>query len=86
MQSPTQWVGSVLRREDGCVMLDLSCETFLQSVHIECDGYAPSDAHFHMAPNAVRRVVFRPLDTPPRKFKAHVGALNVRELLTVRAD
>ncbi|MEO8154839.1 MAG: glycoside hydrolase family 2 protein [Rhizobacter sp.] len=86
MQSPTQWTAKAARAGDGSVLLDLSCDTFLQSVFFECEGYAPSDAHFHLAPQAPRQIVFRPLDAVPRKFKAYVGALNLREMLTVRAD
>ncbi len=86
MQNPNQWVGTAHRLEDGTVALDLSCDSLLQSVHIECDGYLPSDAHFHLAPHEAKRVFFQPVDASPRKFKAFVGALNVRELLTVRAN
>ena len=85
-QNPAAWTARAQRRADGSVELELSSEVFLQSVHFDCDGYAPSDAHFHLAPQSPRHVVFRPLDPNPRKFKAHVGALNTHELRTVRAD
>lgn len=86
MHGPTQWTGLAQRGADGCVLLDLFSETFLQSVHFECEGYTPSDAHFHLAPKTAKQVVFRPVAPSLRKFRVSVGALNVRELLTIRAD
>ena len=73
-------------QEPGSVELTLESTALIHSLHVECDGYAADDLHFHMAPQSRRTLRFRPLDAAPRKFKAHLGALNLRELVTVRAD
>ena len=86
MLNAIEAMGQACRKSDGSVVLQLSCKTFLQSVHFECDGYTSSDAYFHLAPNVVRQVVFRPRTSPPARFKVHVSALNMREHLTVRSD
>ena len=85
-QMPAQLAVTAQRRDDGCVLVDLSCDTFLQSVQFECEGFMPDDDYFHLAPQARKQVVFRPIDATPRKFKAYVGALNVKETVTLRAD
>ena len=85
-QSPAAWTAWAQRRGDGSVELELLSDVLLQSVHFDCVGYAPSDAHFHLAPQSPRQIVFCPLGPSPRKFKVHVGALNTQELRTVRAD
>ena len=36
--------------------LELSTDSFAQSVSIECAGYRPSDNGFHLAPGAIRRI------------------------------
>lgn len=74
------------RDDDGSVLVTLSSEAFVQSVQVECAGYVADDAHFHLAPQSRKLLRFHPLDAVPRKFKAHVGALNLREGVTVRAD
>jgi beta-mannosidase len=86
LQTSAQWQASAQRRGDGCVMVELSSDTFLQSVQFECNGFLPEDAYFHLAPQTRRQLVFRPIDDTPRKFKAYIGALNVKETVTVRAD
>jgi beta-mannosidase len=86
LQNPVRWFAHAQRRDDGCVVLSISCDVFLQAVHVECAGFLPDDAYFHLAPEAHKQVVFRPVDAAQRKFKAHVGALNVKESVTVRAD
>jgi beta-mannosidase len=85
-QMPAEWLTSAQRRDDGCVLVELSCDTFLQSVQFECNGFMPDDDYFHLAPQSRRQIVFRPVDATPRKFKAYVGALNVKETVTLRAD
>lgn len=85
-QMPAQLLASAQRSDDGSVLVELSCDTFLQSVQFECDGFMPDDAYFHLAPLAQKQVVFRPVDTTLRKFKAYIGALNIKETVTVRAD
>ena len=74
------------RLDDGSVELMLESTALIQSLHIECAGYAADDLHFHLAPQSRRTLRLRPLDAAPRKFKAHLGALNLRETVTVRAD
>lgn len=86
MLNAVEIMGQARRMSDGAVVVDISSKSFLQSVQFECDGYASSDAYFHLAPNVLRQVVFRPQASPPARFKAHITALNIRELLTVRAD
>ena len=87
MQAGAALSATAARQADGSVQLDLSCDTFLQSVHFDCAGFVPDDAHFHLAPGSARRLVFRAADgQEPKKFKVHVGALNIRESLTLRTD
>jgi beta-mannosidase len=87
---PPQRAGALtaqaVRLADGSVELTLESMALIQSLHIECAGYAADDLHFHLAPQSRRTLRLRPLDAAPRKFKAHLGALNLRETVTVRAD
>lgn len=86
MASPKAFEASAERLPDGRVAVTIACDTFLQSVHFDCAGFRPDDAHFHVAPGSPRRVVFHPLADRSTKFKAHVGALNLRDLHTLRTD
>jgi beta-mannosidase len=85
-QLPTQLQLNAQRRDDGCVLVELSCDTFLQSMQFECSGFLPDDNYFHLAPQTRKQVVFRPIDSTPRKFKAYAAALNMKESVTLRAD
>ncbi len=42
--------------DGGEFWLELSTDSFAQSVSIECAGYRPSDNGFHLAPGAIRRI------------------------------
>lgn len=87
MQTGGALSATAQRLDDGGVLLTLSCDTLLQSVHIECAGFYPDDAHFHLAPCTSKTVIYRPLDGATAvRFKAHIGALNLRESLTLRAE
>ena len=70
--------------EGGRVVLTLACDRFLQAVSIECDGFAPDDDHFHLAPRVSKRVVFRPTGRDGAPFRAHFEALNLAVPVTVR--
>ncbi len=71
---------------DGRVAVTLACDTFLQSVHFDCAGFRPDDAHFHVAPGLATPGRVPPSADRSTKFKAHVGALNLRDLHTLRTD
>jgi beta-mannosidase len=78
------WQGTATASSPTEVVLDLSATAFLQSVSFEVPGWRPDHAYFHLAPGETRRVAFRATEPMPRVFKAHVGALNTAETLTVR--
>jgi beta-mannosidase len=87
MQRAGALTAQALRLDDGSVEVTLESAALVQSLHVECAGYAADDLHFHLAPQTRRTLRVRPLDAAaPRKFKAHLGALNLRETVTVRAD
>jgi len=71
--------------DDGPVVVTLSSDTFLQSVAIDCDGFAPSDNHFHVTPGRDRHLVFTATDRARSAFTAHFEALNAHGAITARA-
>lgn len=78
------WQGAATAASATEVVLELSATAFLQSVNFEVPGWRPDHAYFHLVPGETRRVTFRATEPTPRAFKAHVGALNTAETLTVR--
>jgi beta-mannosidase len=78
-ESKAQWDGDA-------VVVTLSSDVFLQSVAIECDGFTPSDNHFHVAPGREKHVVFTQVDRARSTFKAHFEALNAPMSTTARAQ
>ncbi|HJV22605.1 MAG TPA: hypothetical protein VJ570_07905 [Holophagaceae bacterium] len=79
------WQAQVTVESPSVVRVDLSATAFLQAVALEAPGWRPDDAHFHLAPGQVKRLRFTALESPARKLKVHVSALNTAETLTVRA-
>lgn len=63
--------------EGGVVVASIVSDAFLQSASIACEGFAPDDNHFHLAPGREKRVVFRPLAAGVARFAAHLEALNL---------
>jgi beta-mannosidase len=80
LRAAARWDG------DGRVRVTLSCDRFLQAVSIACDGFAPDDNHFHLAPRVEKQVAFRALGGEGARFKAHFEALNLAVPVTVRAE
>jgi beta-mannosidase len=74
------------RDPDGAPTVTLQSPVFLQSVSLSAEGYLPDDNHFHLAPGWRKRVRFRPDQHRTVPFKAHLGALNLGETLTLRMD
>ncbi|MBI3132384.1 MAG: glycoside hydrolase family 2 protein [Acidobacteria bacterium] len=66
------------------LILKLSGSAFLQSVAVEAPGWRPDDDYFHLVPGQVKHLRFTALGESPRRFKAHLSALNTAETLTVR--
>ncbi len=71
---------------EGVVELSLTSDVFLQSVAIASEGFVPDDNHFHLAPRREKRVTFVAADRRAAAFKAHIEALNLAQLVTVRAQ
>lgn len=72
---------------DGCVEVTLNSDTFLQSAAITCEGFTPSDNHFHLSPGQIKRIRFYPAGTPPGNiFRMQLDALNMTETLAIRAQ
>lgn len=69
---------------DGGCVATLQSPVFLQSVALESRGYLPDDNHFHLSPGRMKQVRFRPLPGSPGPIRVHLGALNLRESLTLR--
>ncbi len=80
LRAVARWEG------EGRVRVTLACDRFVHGVSIACEGYAPDDNHFHLAPRATRDVVFRALGGEAGRFKAHFDALNLAAPVTVRAE
>ncbi|HJW34496.1 MAG TPA: hypothetical protein VJ505_14220 [Holophagaceae bacterium] len=66
------------------LIVELSGSALLQSVALEAPGWRPDDDYFHLVPGQVKRLRFTALDDAPRRFKAHLSALNTAETLTLR--
>lgn len=82
-QEAPDWKASAVVGADGDVELVLEARTFLQTVALSSPGYEPDDNYFHYTPGRPRVLCFTP--RPGAKtFKAHITALNVDGLLTVR--
>ena len=52
-QTDVRLSASARRLEDG-LEIDIACQGFAQSVHIEAPGYVADDQYFHMAPRSRR--------------------------------
>ena len=76
MQAEASLNVGVARLRDGAVELTLETSTFLQAVAIESPGYRPDDNHFHLAPGAQKRIVFRSIGDPAPSFSARLEPLN----------
>ncbi|NVP56762.1 glycoside hydrolase family 2 protein [Mycoplana rhizolycopersici] len=66
----------VVEKSDGNWLLQISSDRLLQSVHIDCPGFLPSDNWFHLAPGtprAIRLTGTGGLERPT----GEVGALNL---------
>lgn len=70
-------------RDDGSVVLTLAADNFVQSVRIACEGFAPDDNYFHLAPGQERRVTLRRTD-PRATFRGWIEALNLEEPVALR--
>jgi beta-mannosidase len=72
---------------DGSVEVTLTSDTFLQSAAIICEGFAPSDNHFHLSPGQEKRIRFYPATGPAGTiFRMCIEALNMAETVGVRAQ
>ena len=71
---------------DGRVLVTLRSDVFLQAVAIDCEGFAPSDNHFHLAPGREKHLVFTRFDRARSTFRAELAALNTPETTTIRAQ
>ncbi len=72
---------------DGTIEVVFRSAVFLQAVALSCDGFAPDDNYFHLAPGREKRIVFRPeAGTSVKNFKAHIESLNLAEGFCVRAQ
>jgi beta-mannosidase len=71
--------------EGGRVAASVTADAFLQDVRVACEGFAPDDNHFHLAPGREKRLVFRPLGAHAARFEARLEALNLASPLRLRA-
>jgi beta-mannosidase len=71
---------------DGAIVIDIEADVFLQCVCIDADGYDIEDNYFHLAPRRKKRLRLRALGAAPDKFKGYLSALNLREIVTLRAS
>ncbi|MFL5579965.1 MAG: glycoside hydrolase family 2 protein [Gemmatimonadaceae bacterium] len=70
----------------GTVLATISSDHFLQAVAVECDGFAPSDNHFHLAPGREKPIVLTPVDRRRRACEAYFQPLNMRSGVSARAE
>lgn len=73
-------------RDDGHAELRLACRGFAQSVHLQLDGHAFDDNHFHMAPGSERRVIARRLAAARPSFRGEASVLNSDRRLALRRE
>ncbi len=71
--------------EDGAWFVDLDCERFAQSVHIEAEGFRAEDDWFHLAPGSPRRVKLIPreagvVDRPPA---VQIGTISSPHIVSI---
>jgi len=71
---------------DGSVVTTLESNCLLQTVTIDSRDYRADDNYFHLAPNRRKQVRLVPGGGGANKFKAYVGALNLRDSITVKAN
>ena len=72
---------------DGSVEVTLASDTFLESASIACEGFTPSDNHFHLSPGQKKRIRFHPAGAAGGNiFRMHMEALNLPESVTLRAQ
>jgi beta-mannosidase len=72
---------------DGTVEVTITSDTFLQSAAITCEGFTPSDNHFHLSPSQKKRIRFYPGTAPAGTiFRMHLEALNITETIAIRAQ
>ena len=69
----------------GRVVVTLNSDAFLQSVAIDCDGFAPDDNYFHLAPGRDKHLAFTSDLRAPARFEAVFTALNAVGTPTARA-
>jgi beta-mannosidase len=79
VKASAQWLA------DGRVEVAIESDAFLQSVSVSCEGHAPADNYFHVAPGHPRRVLFTPAPANAGTFRASLEALNLPEAIVVRA-
>jgi beta-mannosidase len=73
--------------DDGSVEVTLESDAFLQSASITCEGFTPSDNHFHLSPNQKKRIRFYPAVSPAGTiFRMHLEALNMPETVALRVQ
>jgi beta-mannosidase len=74
-------------RADGGVEVTLQSDTFLQSAAITCEGFTPSDNHFHLSPSQKKRIRFYPATASVGNiFRMQLEALNITEAIGIRAQ
>jgi len=79
VSSELRWI------EGGRVAATLVCDAFLQDVRVACEGFAPDDNHFHLAPRREKRLVLHPRGEPASRVEARIEALNLAAPLRPRA-
>jgi len=85
MQTMSELYASASMDSAGNVLVTLQSAYFLQSVHIDAEGFLPSDNSFHCSPNQTKQIRLTPIRSL-KKFKAHISALNIRGSITLRAE
>lgn len=65
-----------LKEIDGSWLLQISSDRLLQSVHVDCPGFLPSDNWFHLAPGTPRTIRLTATSGAERPT-GEVGALNL---------
>jgi beta-mannosidase len=81
IEHQAEWQG------DGSVEVTLGSDTFLQSAAITCEGFTPSDNHFHVSPSQQKRIRFYPAGPSAGTiFRMQLEALNLSEAAGIRAQ
>ncbi len=68
---------------NGSMVLTLTSDCFLQTVHLEANGYEADENYFHLAPKREKTIRFSPTPNITQPFRPYLTALNMRDFMAL---